>query len=198
MLATHKLRQTRTYLIKNRSGQARTLLVEHPVREQWRLVTPEKPAERSRDVYRFQVVIPAGKAHTLAVVEEQRRTDQIRLNGSDDTSLRFFLRHSVPSPALKASLERMIALKVTLTDTQRDLAQAQAQLKEITDDQSRIRANFEKMPPTSTAYKRYLEKFDNQETEIEKLQADIKAKQASTKAETRAYEDYVAGLNVEG
>ena len=55
MQATHKLRQTRTYFIKNRSDQDRTLLVEHPVREDWRLVTPEKPAERSRDVYRFQV-----------------------------------------------------------------------------------------------------------------------------------------------
>ena len=75
----------------------------------------------------------------------------------------------------------MIALKEKLTDTQRDLAQAQAQLKEITDDQTRLRANFEKMPPTSAAYKRYLEKFDKQETEIEKLQADIKAKQASTR-----------------
>ena len=88
-------------------------------------------------------------------------------------------------------------LKAKLTDTQRELAQAQAQLKEITDDQTRLRANLEKMPPTSAAYKRYLEKFDQQETEIEKLQADIKAKQASVKAQTKEYEDYVAGLNVE-
>src|SRR5439155_14229814 len=75
MHATHKLRQTRTYLIKNRSGQDRTLLVEHPVREDWRLVTPEKPAERSRDVYRCEVKVAAGAAHKLEVVQEQRRPD---------------------------------------------------------------------------------------------------------------------------
>jgi peptidoglycan hydrolase CwlO-like protein len=91
----------------------------------------------------------------------------------------------------------MIGLKSKLTDTQRELAQAQEQLKGIAEDQSRLRANFEKMPPTSAAYKRYLEKFDQQETEIEKLQAEIKAKQASAKAQTKDYEDYVAGLNVE-
>ena len=35
----------------------------------------------------------------------------------------------------------------------------------------RLRANFERLPPTSEAYKRYLKKFDTQETEIEKLDA---------------------------
>ncbi len=197
MHATHKLRQTRTYLVKNRSGQDRALLVEHPVREDWRLVTPEKPAERSRDVYRFQVTVPAGQPYRLDVVEEQRRTDQIRLSQTDDTAVRVFLRSRVPSPALKASLEKLLSLKAKLADTQRELAQAQEALKAITDDQSRIRANLEKVPPTSAAYKRYLEKFDQQETEIEKLQAVIKAKQEGVKAQQKDYEDFVAGMNVE-
>src|SRR5204863_5312115 len=103
----------------------------------------------------------------------------------------------VPGPKVKEALDKMQSLSGRLTETRRDLAQAQAQLKEITDDQTRLRANFEKMPPTSAAYKRYLEKFDGQETEIEKLQALIKAKQASAKAQTKEYEDFVAGLNVE-
>jgi hypothetical protein len=197
MQATHKLRQTRTYLIKNRGTQDRTLLIEHPVREDWRLAMPEKPVERSRDVYRFKFIIPAGKSYTFDVVEEQRRIDRMQLSATDDSTVRLFLRHNVPSAALKAALEKIIALKAKLTDTQRELSQAQAQLKEITDDQTRLRANFEKMPPTSDAYKRYLKKFDDQETEIERLQAEIKAKQASAKIHQKEYEDYVAGLNVD-
>ena len=50
----------------------------------------------------------------------------------------------------------------------------------------------------SAAYKRYLEKFDQQETEIETLQAEIKAKQASEKAQHKEYEDFLAGLTVDG
>jgi hypothetical protein len=195
--ATHKLRQTRSYLVKNRSGQERTLLVEHPVREDWKLVAPEKPAERGRDVYRFQLTIPAGNGHTLAVVEEQRRTDLLALHGTDETAVRYYLRHPVPSPALKAALERLLNLNGKLANTQRELSQSQTQLKEITDDQSRLRANFEKMPPTSAAYKRYLEKFDQQETVIENLQAQIKSRQEAVKAQTKEYEDYIAGLNVD-
>src|SRR5439155_14874428 len=175
----------------------RVLLVEHPYREDWRLVAPEKPAERSRDVYRFQVTVPAGQAHKLDVVEELRRVDHVRLAATDDNAVRVFLRSTVPSPKLKEALEKLIALKGRLADTQRDLAQAQEQLKAIGEDQSRLRANLEKVPPTSAAYKRYLEKFDQQETEIEKLQAEIKSKQASEKSQRKEYEDYVLGLNVD-
>jgi hypothetical protein len=197
LYATHKLRQTRSYQIKNRSGQDRTMLVEHPYHQDWRLVAPEKPAERSRDVYRFQLAVPAGQAHKLDVVEELHRVDSVRLAGTADDTVRIFLRSRVPSPRLKEALEKIIALKGRLTDTQRELAQAQEQLKGITEDQTRLRANLEKVPPTSAAYKRYLEKFDQQETEIEKLQAEIKSKQASEKAQRKEYEDFVVGLNVD-
>ena len=52
--ATHKVRDTRIYNIKNRSEHDRLLILEHPLRQQFKLITPEKPTERARDVYRFE------------------------------------------------------------------------------------------------------------------------------------------------
>src|SRR5207245_2325821 len=49
--ATYKQRESKTYLIKNKSGHERTVWVEHPYRPQYRLVAPDKFAERSREVY---------------------------------------------------------------------------------------------------------------------------------------------------
>jgi hypothetical protein len=195
--ATHRLRQTKAYRIKNRSSQERTLIVEHPVRTGWRLVTPVKPTEQSRDSYRFEVKVPPGKALTVPVVEELSRVDIEGLRKPEDGSVRVFLRSPVTSPRVKEALEKAVALQAKLTDTQHDLAQLQTQLKAITEDQARLRANFEKLPPTSAAYKRYLEKFDTQETEIEKLQAEIKKHQDTAKGQQKAYEDYLAGLTVE-
>src|SRR5207249_11571492 len=131
------------------------------------------------------------------VVEENRRVDMVRLTGTDDATLQVFLRSQVPSPKLKEALTKLQSISGRLSDTRRDLAQAQAQLKEITDDQTRPRANFEKVPPTSAAYKRYLEKFDAQETEIERLQAHIKTRQATEKGQRKELEDYVVALSVE-
>jgi hypothetical protein len=79
LASRYKLRQTKTYIIKNRSPHARTLIIEHPLRRDWKLINPMKPHEQSRDVYRFQVMVPAGKGTRFEVVEEQARADQVAL-----------------------------------------------------------------------------------------------------------------------
>lgn len=79
LAARYKLRETKTYLAKNRSPHERTLIVEHPVRPQWKLINPMKPAEKTRDTYRFEVKVAAGQTAKFEVVEEQARVDQIAL-----------------------------------------------------------------------------------------------------------------------
>ena len=47
-------------------------------------------------------------------------------------------------------------------------------------------------------YKRLLEKFDAQETEIESLRSELKTKRAEAAARGKDVADYVSGLNVDG
>ena len=84
-----------------------------------------------------------------------------------------------------------------LQKTQREMQEQQRQLNVITQDQVRLRANLKEMPPTAAAYKRYLEKFDQQETQIEKYQADIKKLQGQEHQQRKDFEAYLVGLNVE-
>ena len=156
-----------------------------------------RPASSSREVYRFEVKVPAGKSLTHEVVEEQSRLDQLALNSNDNRTVRIFLNSQVTSAKVKESLQKAAGLRGKLSETQSALGQLQTQLKAITDDQVRLRANFERLPPTSEAYKRYLKKFDTQETEIEKLQDEIKSLQTTEKGQLKEYEDYLAGLTVE-
>ena len=65
------------------------------------------------------------------------------------------------------------------------------------DDQTRLRANLNAMPPTAEAYKRYLKKFDEQETQIEDYQKRIKALQDTEFTQRKAFEDFLAKLDVE-
>ncbi len=71
----YRLRATRSYVIHNRSGQDRTVILEQPVREGWKLVEPAQPAERTRDLYRFVVPVKAGESAKWEVAEEQPRLD---------------------------------------------------------------------------------------------------------------------------
>jgi hypothetical protein len=197
LYATHRLRRAKTYLVKNRSTQDRTLVIEHPHQDGWRLVTPQAATERSRDVYRFQFEVKAGQALRHEVVEEANRVDRVQLSAGDDKASLVFLRSPVVGPKLKEALATVRDQRGRLVGTQRELAQAQELLKAIVEDQTRLRANFEKVPPSSAAYKRYLEKFDAQETEIERLQADIKARQATAQAQQKELEEFIAGLSLE-
>ena len=67
----------------------------------------------------------------------------------------------------------------------------------ITGDQERLRKNLREMPSTAKAYKRYLEKFDQQETEIETYESQIKQLNGRADQERRDYEEYLANVNVE-
>jgi hypothetical protein len=70
-------------------------------------------------------------------------------------------------------------------------------LKVITDDQARLRANLKEMPSTAAAYKRYLDKFDAQETQIETLQAEIKKLLGIEFKQKKELEDFLANFSAE-
>jgi septal ring factor EnvC (AmiA/AmiB activator) len=115
----------------------------------------------------------------------------------DDNQIRIFLNSPITSAKVKNGLKEALDLRWAVAKTQRDIGEQQQQLKVITDDQARLRANLKEMPSTAAAYKRYLEKFDAQETQIENLQADIKKLQGVAFKQQKDLEDYLAGFTAE-
>jgi hypothetical protein len=195
--STTKVRESKNYTIKNRNEQERLVLLEHPIRHEYKLVDTDKPAETASDVYRFEVKVAPGKTETKTVTEERLLNEQIQLMNFNDDQIRFFINSTVSSPKVKASLKEALDLRWALAKTQREIQEQERQLKTITDDQVRLRANLREMPPTAAAYKRYLEKFDKQETEIEQLQNDVKKLQATERQQRKEYENFLANLTVE-
>jgi hypothetical protein len=94
---TNKLSETKTYTVKNRNPEDRTVLIEHPVRDQFKLVGTTKLAQTARDAYRFEVKVPAGQAATLAVIEERDVGSALLLTNSPDEQVRLFLQSPVVS-----------------------------------------------------------------------------------------------------
>ena len=67
----------------------------------------------------------------------------------------------------------------------------------ITQDQTRIRANLKEMPSTSKVHKIYLDKLDEQETQIETYQADIKKLQGVEHTQKKEFDDFLANFSAE-
>ena len=113
LTADYKLRQTRTYTLKNRGSHERLVILEHPIRTDWKLLAPAKALEKSRDVYRFQVLVPAGQTSTFDVIEEQARLDLLALTSTQDAPPFYAIAAGVEvKPLTKVSPEELLSLKI--------------------------------------------------------------------------------------
>src|SRR5262249_13817359 len=154
---TTKVRDSRLYTVKSRNEQERTLLVEHPVRNEFKLVDC-KPSETASDVYRFELKVPAGDSKNLTVTEERDLGTAVSIANQSDEQIRVLVQEPVASDKLKAGLKQAQTLRWELEKTQREINEQQRQLNVIVTDQGRLRANLKEMPTTAAAYKRYLQK----------------------------------------
>jgi septal ring factor EnvC (AmiA/AmiB activator) len=141
--------------------------------------------------------VAPGKTEALTVTEERVLSEQVALTSFNDEQVRFFINSTVSSAKVKQALAEALKLREALAKTQREVQEQERQLKTITDDQARLRANLKEMPSTAAAYKRYLDKFDAQETQIEALQADIKKLQGTEHNQRKEYEAFLNSLDVE-
>ena len=192
-----KIRESKTYTVVNRNDQERVVLVEHPVRNEFKLVDTVKPAETASDCYRFEVKVAAGKTETLTVTEERVVSQNVQISDRSDDQIRFFINQTASSQKVKDGLKKALELKWEFEKTRREIGEQERQLKTITDDQTRLRANLREMPATAAAYKRYLEKFDQQETQIEEFQASIKKLQGVEHEQKKKFDDFLADFSAE-
>jgi hypothetical protein len=192
-----RVRDTKTYTIKNRNDQERLVLVEHPVRNDFHLADKIKPAETASDFYRFEVKVAPGKAEDLVVKEEKDFGETVVLTNLNDDQIRHFISQPVASEKVKAGLHKTMELRWEEAKTQREIAELNRQLEVIVQDQTRLRANLKELPSDSPIAKRIVEKFGQQETQVEKYQADIKKLQGQEHSQRKALEDYLAAFSAE-
>jgi hypothetical protein len=192
-----KIKDSKTYTIANRNDTDRVVMLEHPNRTDFTLTTKDKPWETAADVHRFKVAAPAGKTTKYTVSEEKDFGSSVQITNSDDQGIRILINQPVASEKVKKALEKALDLRGKLAATQREIQKQEQQLNVITADQDRLRKNLKEMPPEAAAYKRYLKKFDDQETEIERLQKLIKEMQDGEFAQRRDYENFLVTLVVE-
>jgi hypothetical protein len=186
-----------TYHVRSLAAGEQSFILDHLVSDQWSYVGAAKPVEGQRNRYRFTLKV--GKGQIVAhEVKEQRTMSRKEALGelSDDRA-----KALIASPAIGGAVKENIVKGRTLL---RDLAQAdaawkdlRAQLAEITDEQSRIRYNLEKLPVTSDVYKRLIDKFDKQETALESVQKQSADKSAQQKLMRDEFARFLERLSAE-
>ena len=192
------LHESRSYKLISRSDLDRKIILEHVIRPEWKLDDVAlKPVEGSTTLYRFPLELPKGKSVEKLIEESKSQVVQEKISTMDEGRIKGFLLHPVLKPAVKAAFQRTLDVKAALLETKRKLTEREKELKGITEDQTRLRANLQNVPATSAAYKRYLDKFDKQETQIELLQEEVRKLQVEEKNQQAEVDDVLGGISAE-
>jgi len=193
---SRKYARSQLYTIKNSADKVRKLLIEYPYDPQWTLVNPKEPAEKTRDMYRFLVEAKPGEPTTLTVEEERIERQQVAITNLDDGMIGIFLQAKVVSDQVKAALKQVVALKAEWQALQLKRQQLEEQIRIIEQEQNRIRQNMAQLDRTSDLYKRYVQKFAEQEDQNDKLRAEIKAVGEQLNAAKKKLDDYLMSLEI--
>jgi hypothetical protein len=197
LLVTRKSVEERTYQVTNRDQKQKVVLIEHPLRSDWRLLEPGEPSERTRDVYRFKVPVDPGSGARLHVREEKQLQQTVRLIDSGPETIGFYVQAKQVSPKVKDALQKVIAFRNRVDQTAAQRGRLEQRIKEITQEQGRIRENMARLAPNSELYNRYVSKLDQQESEIDRLRKEIETLTVTEDKQKRELNDYLLALDID-
>lgn len=195
LITTAKDKESVTYHIRNISGTERSFEIDHHVRTGWTFVGNEKPVEGSKSCFRFP--LKAGKDQMVKheVSEEKTTAKKETLESLNEDRIKLLLGSDAAGAAVKENIRKGTGMIRDLATTAATLRDLRAQLKEITDEQARIKGNLEKLPANSELYKRLIDKFDKQETALEKVQSDLAQQVSTEKKQQKDFAAFLVNLN---
>ncbi len=176
MQVTREERSTWKYEIHNADTAARDVVVEHPIRQNFKLVDGVKPEESSTNYHRFKIKVDPKKTETLVVKEFRPDTTSIYLTNITDEQVAYYTRETKLKTEVEQALRKIVAKKNEIGGVDTDITARQRELGEIDKDQVRVRENMKALKGTSeekSLLQRYTKQLDGQEDRINTLRTEI-------------------------
>jgi hypothetical protein len=184
------MEETRTYTIRNVDQKAKTLILEHPLRAGYTLLSA-KPAEKTASAYRFEIQLAAGATQEFPVTEERvfDQSYQVSNMGPDFLLTYVQNRNLTLSDAARRQLQRIADEKSQIAENDRALQDAQNQVLDLTRDEDRIRQNINSLNNVSSQqqlvqnYAKQLDAHEQQLAQLRDHQAELQKKKAALQSD---------------
>jgi len=142
------------------------------VRAGYDLIDTVKPIETARDVYRFEVKLPASGSLDFPVTEERLYDTQTSVSSLNQDGLLTYIRNKTISDAARKQLQQIADLKTQIANTDADKRSVSDQINSLVRDEERNRQNIASLSQVSgqqQIVQDYARKLSDQETQIAKL-----------------------------
>jgi len=195
---TTTTRTTVKYTFTNKdTARERTVVVEQPRMMGWTLVEPQKPADQTEALYRFDVPIAAGGNAPLSITSEITQGQNMQLLSYDLGTLLQYSKSGKASEKVVEAFREAAKRQAAIHDVERTIAKLDAERNELTQDQGRIRENMGRVDQSSQLYRKYMQKLTDQEERMDKLVTELDAARKALTAAQNNLAEYLRGLNVE-
>jgi len=170
--------ETRTYTVRNVDQKAKTLILEHPLRPGYTLLS-QKPKEKTATNYRFELQLGAGATQEFAVNEERVYEQSVAVVNLTPDILVSYLQNRSLTDAGRRQLQRIVDQKRLVAENDRALQDVDAQMRGLTADEERVRRNIQSLNNIAgqqqqvQTYARQLDTQEQQLTALRDKQAEL-------------------------
>jgi hypothetical protein len=199
MFISREHRNKVKYAVRNADTTARQVVIEHPVREGWKLVEANKPEETSASHYRFRVAVEASKTGELTVEEFHTDTVTSALTDLTDHQVEVLVAENNITPELQAAFRQVLDQKNKISDLELQIGSRKKEVEEINRDQARIRENMKALKGTAeerALLLRYTKQLDSQEDRLATLHKELADLQQKLDEERGKLEEMVQHITL--
>jgi len=177
MITTREQRESRLYKIRNADSVARQVVVEHPAKEDWKLLSDGPKAEESTtSFHRFRVNVAANSTSDLKVETYHPLSSTFALTNLDEQQVGVWTEQGRVTPAMKEAFGRVLGKKDEIGAFVVQLKELRQEREGITTDQSRLRENMKALKGSAeekALLQRYTRQLDQQEDRLVALQNQV-------------------------
>ncbi|MBV8729595.1 MAG: hypothetical protein JO336_07280, partial [Acidobacteriia bacterium] len=176
--------ETRTYTARNVDQKTKTLIIEHPIRSGYTLLT-QQPSEKTPSAYRFEVPLAPGATREFPVTEERVYNQTYTVTDMTPDTLLVYVQNRDLNAAPRGQLQRIATQKSQIGDVEREAGETASQIRDLTADEGRIRSNIESLNNVSGQqqqvqnYARQLDSHEQQLATLRDRQAELQKRKAS-------------------
>ena len=199
MFLSREHRDKVKYTIRNADTASRQVVIEHPVREGWKLAGNLKPEETSSSHYRFKTAVDPSKTKELVVEEVHQDVSRSMLTDITEHQVEVLATENVMTPELQDAFRKVLDQKNQINKLQLETETRQKELNAINTDQARIRENMKALKGSveeKTLLARYTHQLNLQEDRLSLLHKEISELEQKQNGERQKLEDMVQHINL--
>lgn len=187
-----------TYVVHNTAPEARTVILEHPVQDGWKLVSDTKPVETTPTLYRFRIAAQPGETVRLHVGQNYIDATRYQLTAINDDQLQIILNGTGNRAVIEQALAPVLAARAKVHDLETQIAQKDTEIDRVEQDSTRLHNNIGSLKDSAeerALARRYAGEMNADEDQLQTLRRERADLEQQRTAAQHALDEAIRSLD---